>query len=58
MLTGVSNRRSIDEEIMKSHEKDIKSNVCYSLVLADLDHFKIINDTYGHHVSALLQKGL
>lgn len=50
MLTGVSNRRSIDEEIMQAHEKAIDSNTLYSLIIADLDHFKRVNDTYGHHV--------
>jgi polar amino acid transport system substrate-binding protein len=50
MLTGVSNRRSIDEEIMKAHEKAIDNNACYSLIIADIDHFKRVNDTYGHHV--------
>ena len=50
MLTGVSNRRFIDEEIMKAHERAIDTNTCYSLIIADLDHFKNVNDTYGHHV--------
>jgi len=50
MLTGVSNRRFIDERIMKSHEKAIDNNVSYSLIIADIDHFKRVNDTYGHHV--------
>ncbi len=50
MLTGVSNRRSIDENIMQTHEKAIGNNSTYALILADLDHFKRINDTYGHHV--------
>jgi diguanylate cyclase (GGDEF)-like protein len=50
MLTGVSNRRFIDEEIMKTHESAIEFKTCYSLIIADLDHFKRINDTYGHHV--------
>lgn len=50
MLTGVSNRRFIDEETMKAHEKAIENSTYYSLIIADLDHFKRINDTYGHHV--------
>jgi diguanylate cyclase (GGDEF)-like protein len=47
-LTGLANRRSLEEslqeEVSRAHRFD--GSVC--LVLADLDRFKAINDRYGH----------
>ncbi len=45
-LTGLLNRRSFDRDI----EKLEKSGAAYSLIIADIDNFKKINDTYGHLV--------
>lgn len=47
-LTGLSNRRAFE-----SHFKDItllsqRNNAQLSLIMCDIDHFKSINDTYGH----------
>jgi len=56
MLTGVSNRRFIDERIMKSHEKAIDNNVSYSLIIADIDHFKRVNDVFGHDCGDVVLK--
>lgn len=43
-LTGLLNRRSLENEVRGLIRKDIS----FALVLADLDHFKRLNDTYGH----------
>ncbi|MBP1153668.1 MULTISPECIES: GGDEF domain-containing protein [unclassified Paenibacillus] len=43
-LTGVPNRRSFDLTL----EKLVSSQTPFSLILLDIDHFKSINDTYGH----------
>ncbi|HET6419389.1 MAG TPA: GGDEF domain-containing protein [Geobacteraceae bacterium] len=47
-LTGIYNRRFL----MKSLEREIKrakeNRECLSLIILDIDHFKRINDTYGH----------
>ncbi len=47
-LTQLSNRREFDEEIVKVlHLANQNSQEC-SLLFCDIDHFKKINDTYGH----------
>lgn len=49
-LTGLHNRRAIEEAIPKieSIRYDEQSHV--SLIMADLDNFKMVNDTFGHNV--------
>uniref|UniRef100_A0A7C4TCA0 Tetratricopeptide repeat protein n=1 Tax=candidate division WOR-3 bacterium TaxID=2052148 RepID=A0A7C4TCA0_UNCW3 len=47
-LTGVYNRRYLLKEIPGFFEQSQQSGRPFSLVLIDLDHFKMINDTYGH----------
>ncbi len=53
-LTGLLNRKSFDDKIMKmiiSLGADNKRNVDkvqYCLAVFDIDHFKRVNDTYGH----------
>ncbi len=47
-LTSVSNRRAFEDR-MKWHVEDARENGSkFCLVLADLDEFKQVNDTYGH----------
>jgi diguanylate cyclase (GGDEF)-like protein/PAS domain S-box-containing protein len=57
-LTGVYNRYSLNKEI----DINIKKYECYenifSLLMLDIDHFKNINDTYGHDVGDLVLKEL
>lgn len=45
-LTGVLNRRMIDQNLKSSSQEDCD----YSVVLIDLDFFKTVNDRYGHDV--------
>ncbi len=47
-LTGLYNRRFIDERLAADLIKSSISNEPLSIIFADLDFFKSINDTYGH----------
>lgn len=47
-LTGLANRRRFDEHIKKTWSTlEIEKGVL-SLIICDIDHFKLYNDTYGH----------
>jgi diguanylate cyclase (GGDEF)-like protein len=43
-LTGLANRRAFENRIARLH----RTGQPYTVVMADLDHFKLVNDTFGH----------
>lgn len=47
-LTGLSNRRYGDSHIEKEWSKAIRHNRSISMIMIDIDHFKLYNDHYGH----------
>jgi diguanylate cyclase (GGDEF)-like protein/PAS domain S-box-containing protein len=47
-LTGLANRRCFDEAFEAKHAKALESAKPLSLLLIDVDRFKLFNDTYGH----------
>jgi diguanylate cyclase (GGDEF)-like protein len=49
-LTGIYNRRKLEEILQDIYQKAERYNNAFSVVLLDLDHFKKINDNYGHQV--------
>jgi len=49
-LTGVWNRAFILAALEREHERSIRERRPFSVVLADLDFFKLVNDQYGHLV--------
>jgi diguanylate cyclase (GGDEF)-like protein len=49
-LTKVFNRRAFTQDIVLEIERSIRSNEEFSLIMYDIDFFKIINDKYGHQV--------
>ena len=50
MLTGLFNRRYIEEQIQISIKRSERYGQDMSLVMLDIDHFKLVNDTHGHDV--------
>lgn len=49
-LTGIGNRRSFDERINQELEKTRSDGGELSVLLMDIDHFKLVNDNFGHSV--------
>ncbi len=47
-LTGIANRRSLDEELDREWKRMLRMKQPLSVILSDIDHFKLYNDTYGH----------
>jgi len=47
-LTGAINRRSLEKELKKFENNFIRNEQDYAIVFFDIDHFKKVNDIYGH----------
>ena len=47
-LTGLPNRRAVDDTLLRMLAQAGRSFNPLSVILLDLDHFKLINDTHGH----------
>ncbi len=47
-LTGIPNRKAFDTELANSIERVNENGEPLSLLMCDIDHFKIFNDTWGH----------
>ncbi len=47
-LTGVWNRRFIEEKFFNLLKKSENIEHRVAVLMADIDHFKVVNDTYGH----------
>jgi diguanylate cyclase (GGDEF)-like protein len=48
MLTGLSNRRFFEENMMIEAARSRREKQTLAIALLDIDHFKKVNDTYGH----------
>jgi two-component system, cell cycle response regulator len=47
-LTGILNRRAFTERLKAELERAGRENAPLSIIMADIDHFKRVNDEYGH----------
>jgi diguanylate cyclase (GGDEF)-like protein len=47
-LTGIANRRQLDEHLEREWNRSLRHQTVLGLVLVDIDYFKNFNDTYGH----------
>ena len=57
-LTGVHNRGYFDRQFSVEMERSRRSGVPLGLLFADLDHFKAINDEYGHEVGDMVLRSV
>lgn len=57
-LTGVANRRSFDQQLDKEWRRAQRNQTPLSLVMIDADHFKDINDSFGHLVGDDCLRGI
>lgn len=64
-LTGLSNRRALDKRLAQEWSRLLRHGGRLSVIMADIDHFKNVNDRFGHpvgdevlrQVAGLLAKG-
>lgn len=49
-LTGLYNRRYLEVHLEKLIQKNNDSKKALAVIMTDIDHFKAVNDTYGHNV--------
>jgi diguanylate cyclase (GGDEF)-like protein len=57
-LTNIANKKAIMEELNRQESSFKRYGTIYSIVFFDIDHFKNINDTYGHDAGDVILKSL
>lgn len=57
-LTGLYNRRAFLERVDYERKRSLRDGFAMSLIMLDIDHFKAINDRYGHNRGDIALKAL
>ena len=57
-LTGLYNRRYLEEYLDRLKEQHIRNKQNIGVLMIDMDHFKRVNDTYGHDAGDIVLKEL
>lgn len=55
-LTGIGNRRAFDDTVVREWHRGQRSKKPLSMLLCDVDHFKLYNDEFGHQAGDLCLK--
>ncbi len=57
-LTGLWNHAQFRELLDREFARTRRYGGCAALLMLDLDHFKVVNDTYGHEIGNLVLEGI
>jgi diguanylate cyclase (GGDEF)-like protein len=57
-LTNMLNKKALNDELNKQEQMYKRFNRDYSVIFFDIDHFKNVNDTYGHDAGDVILKSV
>ncbi len=58
MLTGLANRRAITDQLLTTVARAQRQGQYLSVLMLDIDHFKRVNDGYGHQAGDMVLRGV
>lgn len=57
-LTGLANRRRFERQLDREVSRTLRYSHPFSLLMLDIDHFKFVNDNFGHHAGDEAIRGI